>query len=89
MKMFRKIANIIPKKFHPRALGVAVTVLLRAILNFFGIAMLVPLLMLILDADAAEMPNLRVNQGHHALHDVGKRFLVAGRRLAEGKLTVP
>ena len=52
--MFRKIANIIPKKFHPRALGVAVTVLLRAILNFFGIAMLVPLLMLILDADALQ-----------------------------------
>lgn len=52
--MLRKIANIIPKKFHPRALGVAITVLLRAILNFFGIAMLVPLLMLILDADALQ-----------------------------------
>ncbi|MBR5812486.1 MAG: ABC transporter ATP-binding protein [Alistipes sp.] len=59
--MFRKIANIIPKKFHPRALGVAVTVLLRAILNFFGIAMLVPLLMLILDANALQSNQIAKN----------------------------
>ena len=59
--MFRKIANIIPKKFHPRALGVAITVLLRAILNFFGIAMLVPLLMLILDADALQSNQIAKN----------------------------
>lgn len=52
--MFRKIVNIIPKDFHPRALVVAITVLLRAILNFFGIAMLVPLLMLILDFEALQ-----------------------------------
>ena len=59
--MFRKIANIIPKKFHPRALGVAITVLLRAILNFFGIAMLVPLLMLILDTDALQSNQIAKN----------------------------
>ena len=59
--MFRKIANIIPKKFHPRALGVAITVLLRAILNFFGIAMLVPLLMLILDANALQSNQIAKN----------------------------
>ena len=52
--MIRKIIDIIPPKFRTRAVGVAVTVFLRAILNFFGIAMLVPLLMLILDAEALQ-----------------------------------
>ena len=52
--MLRKIKNIIPQEFHPRVIGVAVTVFLRAILNFFGIAMLVPLLMLILDFEALQ-----------------------------------
>ena len=52
--MLRKIKNIIPQEFHTRAFIVAITVLLRAILNFFGIAMLVPLLMLILDFEALQ-----------------------------------
>lgn len=52
--MLRKIRNIIPQEFHTRAFIVAITVLLRAILNFFGIAMLVPLLMLILDFEALQ-----------------------------------
>ena len=52
--MLRKIKNIIPQEFHTRAFVVAITVLLRAILNFFGIAMLVPLLMLILDFEALQ-----------------------------------
>lgn len=52
--MLRKIIDIIPKEFKGRAVVMAFTVLLRAILNFFGIAMLVPLLMLILDFDALQ-----------------------------------
>lgn len=52
--MLHKIKNIIPQEFLTRAIGVAITVLLRAILNFFGIAMLVPLLMLILDIEALQ-----------------------------------
>ena len=50
--MFRQIADIIPASFRRRSVTAAVTILLRAVLNFFGLALLVPLLMLILDGDA-------------------------------------
>lgn len=50
--MFRQIVNIIPTSFRRRSATAAVTILLRAVLNFFGIALLVPLLMLILDGEA-------------------------------------
>lgn len=50
--MFRQIVNIIPPSFRRRSVTTAVTILLRAVLNFFGIALLVPLLMLILDGEA-------------------------------------
>ena len=50
--MFRQIVNIIPPSFRRRSVTAAVTILLRAVLNFFGIALLVPLLMLILDGEA-------------------------------------
>lgn len=56
--MLRKIKNIIPPEFYSRVFGVALSVLLRAILNFFGIAMLVPLLMLILDIEALQSNNI-------------------------------
>ena len=56
--MLRKIKNIIPPEFYSRVFGVALSVLLRAILNFFGIAMLVPLLMLILDMEALQSNNI-------------------------------
>ena len=45
------ILEIIPKSFRGRSIRVAVTILLRAILNFVGLAMLVPVLVLILDTD--------------------------------------
>ena len=41
--------EIIPKPFRMRGVWVAVTILLRAILNFVGLAMLIPVLVLILD----------------------------------------
>ena len=41
--------DIIPKPFRLRGAWVAVTILLRAILNFVGLAMLIPVLVLILD----------------------------------------
>lgn len=57
--MFRDSANIIPQEFRRRGVTVAATILVRAVLNFFGIALLVPLLMLILDGGAiAEHPTL-------------------------------
>lgn len=43
---------IIPPKYYGRGVTVAVTLLLRAILNFFGITLFIPLLMLILESDS-------------------------------------
>ena len=50
--MFRQIADIIPSSFRRRSVAAAASILLRAVLNFFGIALLVPLLMVILDGGA-------------------------------------
>ncbi len=50
--MYRRIANIIPFRFKRRGATMIVALLARAVLNFFGIAMLIPLLMLILDGEA-------------------------------------
>ena len=43
---------IIPSQFYGRGVAVAITILLRAVLNFFGITLFIPLLMLILDNEA-------------------------------------
>ncbi len=42
--------DIIPHSFRRRTLGVVVTIFLRAILNFVGVATLIPVLMLIVDS---------------------------------------
>ncbi len=44
--------DIIPKTFRARGVRVALTILVRALLNFVGLAMLVPVLVLILDTDS-------------------------------------
>lgn len=44
--------NIIPTKFRSRAIWVVATIFFRALLNFIGVATLVPLLILILDSDS-------------------------------------
>ena len=49
--MYGSVKHIIPPEYRKRGIIVALTILLRAILNFFGIAMLVPLLTVILDAE--------------------------------------
>ncbi|MBO5874902.1 MAG: ABC transporter ATP-binding protein [Alistipes sp.] len=46
------ILDIIPKSFRGRSIWVALTILIRALLNFVGLAMLVPVLVLILDTDS-------------------------------------
>lgn len=46
------ILDIIPRSFRKRSLWVALTIFIRALLNFVGLAMLVPVLVLILDTDA-------------------------------------
>lgn len=50
--MKNSIFDIIPRSFRGRSLWVAITILLRALLNFVGLAMLVPVLVLILDTDS-------------------------------------
>ena len=47
-----EIIGIIPHKFRRRGFGVACTLLLRAGLNFLGLAVLLPVLALALDARA-------------------------------------
>lgn len=43
--------DIIPQSFRRRAIVVAITIFMRALLNFVGIAMLLPILALILDSE--------------------------------------
>lgn len=48
--MIRSILKIIPMSYRRRGLWVAITIFLRAILNFLGVALLVPILVLMLSA---------------------------------------
>lgn len=45
------ILEIIPRTFKVRGIAVSLTILLRALLNFFGLAALLPILYLILDSE--------------------------------------
>ncbi len=49
--MKKSLWNLIPKSFRRRGGGVVVTIFLRALLNFLGLAMLLPVLLLILEGD--------------------------------------
>ena len=60
------ILDIIPKSFRGRSIWVAATILVRALLNFIGLAMLVPVLVLILDTDSIHQSS-RLNQIYEAL----------------------
>ena len=46
------VLGIIPKRFRRRGCMVTLTILLRALLNFMGLAALLPVLYLILDSDS-------------------------------------
>ncbi|MGN0007354.1 MAG: ABC transporter ATP-binding protein [Alistipes sp.] len=50
--MKRSVFGIIPKRFRRRGCMVTFTILLRALLNFMGLAALLPVLYLILDSDS-------------------------------------
>ena len=54
--MFKSIYRAIPESFRRRAMFVAVTIFVRALLNFVGIAMLVPVLMIIVGGDVEANP---------------------------------
>ena len=64
--MLKKITAIIPPKYHWQGVAVAVTILLRALLNFFGVTLLIPLLMLILDSESMHQ-NPKVEMLYNAL----------------------
>ncbi len=64
--MIQAVSDIIPKPFRKRSLWVAVTIFVRALLNFVGLAMLVPVLVLILDSDSIH-ENIRLNAIYEAL----------------------
>jgi ABC-type multidrug transport system fused ATPase/permease subunit len=49
--MFKSIYRVIPKSYRRKTLFVALTIFLRALLNFVGIAMLIPVLMIIVGGD--------------------------------------
>ena len=46
-----KIFDIIPQPFRAKGVGVSLTIFVRALLNFVGLAALLPVLYLILDAE--------------------------------------
>lgn len=48
----KRLWSIIPQRYRHRTIWVAVTIFLRALLNFVGIATLIPILVLILDRSA-------------------------------------
>lgn len=48
----KRLWGIIPQRYRRRTIWVAVTIFLRALLNFIGVATLIPILVLILDRDA-------------------------------------
>ena len=63
--MLKKILAIIPSLFYGRGVVVAITILLRALLNFIGITLFIPLLMLILDNKS-----MHQNEKIQALYDI-------------------
>lgn len=50
--MIQELWRTIPSNHRGRAVWVAVTIFMRALLNFVGVAMMVPLLVIILDSDS-------------------------------------
>ena len=62
--MIRRIWSIIPGPFRAKSVGVAATIFVRTLLNFVGLAALLPVLYLILDADG-----IRSNAILRAIYD--------------------
>ena len=72
-----KIWSIIPKEFRTKGVGVSLTIFVRALLNFMGLAALLPILYLILDSE-----NMHSNTTIHAIYtslgfDSDSHFVIA------------
>ena len=60
-----RIFDIIPNKFRMRGIGVSLTIFVRALLNFVGLAALLPVLYLILDSE-----DMHSNAVLHSIYDL-------------------
>ena len=67
----REIIRLIPPVYRRQGIGVTFTVLLQALLNFIGLALLVPLLLLILDPQSIDSASLvgKFRTGMHVSND--------------------
>lgn len=54
--MFKSIYRVIPKSYRRKTMFVAITIFVRALLNFVGVAMLVPVLMIVVGGDIESNP---------------------------------
>lgn len=63
----RRLWAIIPQHYRRRTIWVAVTIFMRALLNFVGVATLIPILVLILDHEAV-MSNVHIAEISKALN---------------------
>lgn len=69
--------DIIPQSYRRRAIVVAITIFIRALLNFVGIAMLLPIIVLILDSENITS-NPTLSKIYHTLNfDSHDSFVVA------------
>jgi hypothetical protein len=55
--MIRQLWSVIPKGFRCGTIGVVVTIFLRAVLNFVGVATLLPVLLLVVDGGSLDPTN--------------------------------
>lgn len=63
----KRLWSIIPQRYRRRTIWVAATIFLRALLNFIGVATLIPILVLILDRNAIAS-NAYVMEAYRALN---------------------
>ena len=72
-----EILDIIPKSFRLKGVGVALTIFVRALLNFVGLAALLPVLFLILDSESIHS-NSVLNSIYNAFgFSSDKHFVIA------------
>ena len=71
------IFDIIPKKFRLKGIGVGLTIFVRALLNFVGLAALLPVLYLILDAESIHSNTILQSIYDLFGFDSDKHFVIA------------
>lgn len=72
-----RIIEIIPKIFRAKGVGVSITIFLRALLNFVGLAALLPVLYLILDSESIHSNALLQSIYDHFGFSSDQHFVVA------------